>query len=89
MAFLLVPSSLRRYTEQQSRVEMQASSVNEALERFSQGSADLRNHLFSGAMLRKFVVICKNGQDIRLLEGLQTPLSDTDELRIVASVAGG
>lgn len=89
MAFLLVPSSLRRYTQQQSRVEMQANTVDEALQRFSSGSADLRNHLFSGTALRKFVVVCKNGQDIRLLDGLQTSLSDSDELRIVASVAGG
>ncbi|MDB5938755.1 MAG: hypothetical protein JWP77_1119, partial [Polaromonas sp.] len=30
-----------------------------------------------------------NGQDIRLLDGLKTSVSDADEVQIIASVAGG
>jgi len=89
MAVLKVPSSLRRYTNQQSRLDLSASTIQEALDHFSASSAELRNHLFSGATLRKFVVICKNGQDIRLLDGLSTPLDSADEVQIFASVAGG
>jgi len=89
MAVLMVPSSLRRYTNQQSRITLSAASIEDALQRFSDSSAELRNHLFSGPSLRKFIVICKNGQDIRLLQGLQTPLGDADEVQIIASVAGG
>ena len=89
MAVLMVPSSLRRYTNQQSRISLSAGSIEEALRRFAQDSCELRNHLFSGKALRKFIVVCKNGQDIRLLDGLQTPVSDADEVQIIASVAGG
>lgn len=89
MAVLVVPSSLRRYTDQQSQITLAASTVEEALERFAERSSDLRNHLFSGLALRKFVVVCMNGQDIRLLRGMSTPVADTDEVRIIASVAGG
>ena len=89
MAVLMVPSSLRRYTNQQSRITLSVSSIEEALQRFSQDSCELRNHLFSGPALRKFIVVCKNGQDIRLLDGLQTSVSDADEVQIIASVAGG
>lgn len=89
MAVLMIPSSLRRYTRQESRITLSASSVEEALKRFSEGSSELRNHLFSGQSLRKFIVVCKNGQDIRLLEGLQTPVTENDEVQIIASVAGG
>jgi molybdopterin synthase sulfur carrier subunit len=89
MAVLMVPSSLRRYTNQQSRITLSVASIEEALKRFSQDSSELRNHLFSGEALRKFIVVCKNGQDIRLLDGLQTPVSDADEVQIIASVAGG
>ena len=89
MAVLMVPSSLRRYTNQESRITLTGSTIEEALERFAQGSSELRNHLFTGNMLRKFIVVCKNGQDIRLLNGLLTPVGDSDELQIVASVAGG
>ncbi|NDP63480.1 MoaD/ThiS family protein [Polaromonas sp.] len=89
MAVLMVPSSLRRYTHQQSRIRLSVSSVEEALRRFSEESSELRNHLFSGQALRKFIVVCKNGQDIRLLDGLQTLVNDDDEVQIIASVAGG
>ena len=89
MAVLVVPSSLRRYTDQRSRVTLAAQTVEEMLKRFSESSQELHNHLFAGHSLRKFVVVCKNGHDIRLLEGLSTPLADTDEVQIVASVAGG
>ena len=89
MAVLMVPSSLRRYTNQQSRISLSASSVEEALRRFSEDSSELRNHLFSGQALRKFIVVCKNGQDIRLLDGLKTLVADADEVQIIASVAGG
>lgn len=89
MAVLMVPSSLRRYTEQQSRITLSVSSIDEALKLFSQDSSELRNHLFSGEALRKFIVVCKNGKDIRLLDGLQTSVSEADEVQIIASVAGG
>lgn len=89
MAVLKVPSSLRQYTHQQSRIDLPVASIQEALERFSESSCELHNHLFSGLSLRKFVVVCKNGQDIRLLDGLATPLESADEVQIFASVAGG
>ena len=89
MAVLMVPSSLRRYTDHQSRITLSVSSIEEALKRFSQDSSELRNHLFNGQALRKFIVVCKNGQDIRLLDGLQTLVTDADEVQIIASVAGG
>ena len=89
MAVLMVPSSLRRYTDHQSRITLPVNSIEEALNRFSENSCELRNHLFLGQSLRKFIVVCKNGQDIRLLNGLQTPVSDADEVQIIASVAGG
>lgn len=89
MAVLMVPSSLRRYTNQESRISLPVSTIEEALERFAETSCELRNHLFTGKLLRKFIVVCKNGQDIRLLDGLMTPVGDTDEVQIVASVAGG
>jgi molybdopterin synthase sulfur carrier subunit len=89
MAVLFIPSSLRRYTNEESKVVFPATNIAEILERFVSLSAELRNHLFTGSVLRKFVVVCKNGQDIRLLDGLHTPVDDQDEVRIVASVAGG
>lgn len=89
MAVILVPSSLRRYTDQQSRITLPAKTIEDALEGFAANSPELRNFLFCGKSLRKFVVVCKNGNDIRLLDGLLTSINPTDQVQIVASVAGG
>lgn len=89
MTTLIVPSSLRRYSNQQARLTLTASSVNELLEQFIHESSELRNFLFSGETLRKFVIVSKNGRDIRLLDGLLTPVGATDEVHIIAGVAGG
>jgi molybdopterin converting factor small subunit len=89
LAVILIPSSLRRYSDQQSRLSVSARTIAEALARFAERSQDLQNHLFAGKTLRNFVVVSKNGKDIRLLNGMETPIEDADEVQIIASVAGG
>jgi sulfur-carrier protein len=39
--------------------------------------------------VRRFVNIFVNGEDIRFLQHLDTPLKDGDELSIVPAIAGG
>lgn len=39
--------------------------------------------------LRDFLSILKNGRDIELIDGLDTPLTDEDKLSIFPPVAGG
>ncbi|MFC3127627.1 MoaD/ThiS family protein [Pseudoroseomonas globiformis] len=89
MPVVLVPSSLRRYTEQQSRVSVSGDTVLAILDGLTEKAPEMRSHLFAADKLRQFVVVSKNGQDIRLLQGLETPVSGEDEIRILASIAGG
>ena len=39
--------------------------------------------------IRRFVNIYVNGEDVRFLQGLTTPIKDGDEVSIVPAVAGG
>ena len=39
--------------------------------------------------LRRFVNVYLSGEDIRFLDGLQTPVADGAELTILPAVAGG
>jgi MoaD family protein len=39
--------------------------------------------------IRRFVNIYVNGDDVRFIDGLGTPLKDGDEVSIVPAVAGG
>jgi molybdopterin converting factor small subunit len=89
MAVVVVPSSLRRYTDQQARLSVAGPTVSAILDNLVETRPDMRGHLFASGQLRHFVVVSKNGQDVRLLQGLETPVIDGDEIRILASIAGG
>ena len=49
----------------------------------------LRERLFDGEELRRFVNVYVNDEDIRYLDDLATPVSAGDELSIIPAVAGG
>jgi molybdopterin converting factor small subunit len=89
MPVVVVPSSLRRYTDKQARLTVPGQTVSAILANLVGDRPEMRSHIFASGQLRQFVVVSKNGQDIRLLQGLDTPVLGGDEIRILASIAGG
>ena len=49
----------------------------------------LRERLFDGDELRRFVNVYVNNEDIRYLDDLATPVAAHDEVSIIPAVAGG
>ena len=49
----------------------------------------LRDRIFDGEDLRRFVNVYVNDEDIRYLDDLNTAISDQDEISIIPAVAGG
>ncbi|MGQ9879989.1 MAG: molybdopterin-synthase adenylyltransferase MoeB [Armatimonadota bacterium] len=87
---ILIPSALQSYAGNQSEVQVQASSVGEALQALVEAYPDLRRHLYNEqGKLRSFVNVYLGEEDTRYLQGLDTPLRDGDTLMIVPSIAGG
>jgi molybdopterin synthase sulfur carrier subunit len=39
--------------------------------------------------LHRFVNVYLNGQDVRYLSGLETPVAERDEVRLLPAIAGG
>ena len=90
MAKLMIPTPLRQYADGQDTVEVQASTVGEALEKLTSRHADLRRHLFSDeGKLRSFVNVYMNDEDIRYLDRDKTAVAEGDTISIVPSIAGG
>ena len=50
---------------------------------------DLRERITESGELRRFVNVYVSGEDIRFQDGLETPISDGDEVTILPAVAGG
>ena len=85
-----VPAQLRTLCGGASQVEVEGSTVGEALKALDAAHPGFADRLFdeSGA-LRRFVNVFLAEEDVRFLDGLATPVSDGQTLSIVPAVAGG
>ena len=87
---ILIPTPLRPFTEQQDAVEVEGTTVGDALAALANRYGGLRRHLYSDdGQLRHFVNVYVNDDDIRYLEREATALKAGDTISIVPSVAGG
>lgn len=85
-----IADALRTRTLGASQVHTQACSVRQALNKLAESDPDLARRLFSSdGTLRRTVVVCVDGQDIRLRQGLDTALGDNAEVVLVAAISGG
>ncbi|WP_024015101.1 ubiquitin-like small modifier protein 1 [Aquifex aeolicus] len=85
-----IPTPLRRLTNGQGEVEVEAKSVREAIEKLEEQFPGIKERLVDeNGELRKFVNLYVNDEDIRFLKGLDTELKDGDTLSIVPAIAGG
>jgi adenylyltransferase/sulfurtransferase len=85
-----IPTPLRGYVGDQSAVTVEADTAGEALAALTAHHEALRSHLYTDdGALRSFVNVYRNEDDIRYLDGPNTPLADDDTLSIVPSIAGG
>lgn len=85
-----IPLPLRGSTGGLSEVEAAGSSIREILGDLEASYPGIRERLFVGdGELNRFVSIFVGGQDIRLLEGLETSVREGDVITILPLAAGG
>ena len=84
-----IPAQLRATTDGASELEVDGTTVGEALDAVFTEHADLRERITDSGELRRFVNVYVAGEDIRFQDGLETPISDGDEVTILPAVAGG
>jgi molybdopterin converting factor small subunit len=84
-----VPTILRDYTAGERVVEATGSSVAAVVKDLDVSYPGIADRLIDDSGLRRFVNVYLNDEDIRFLEGLDTPVADNDSLTILPAVAGG
>jgi molybdopterin synthase sulfur carrier subunit len=85
-----IPTQLRAAAEGDSQAELDGATVQEVLDGLYARYGELRERISDeDGALRRFVNVYVSGEDIRFLDGLQTPVSDGAELTILPAVAGG
>ena len=85
-----IPTPLRRMTNGQAQVEIESNTLSEMVERLDSSYPGFKDRLIDeSGELRYFVNIYLNQEDVRFLQGLDTPMKSGDEVSIVPAVAGG
>jgi molybdopterin converting factor small subunit len=86
-----IPTPLREFTSKQDTVTVDAATVGEALAQLTALHPELKKHLYSEeGKLRSFVNVYLNDEDVRYLPGKEeTAVSESDDLSIIPSIAGG
>jgi len=85
-----IPASLRKFVQNQDSVEVEATTVREALSALEQQHGGVLAKLCDDqGNVRRFINIYANSEDIRFLDNLDTPLAPGAELQIVPAIAGG
>ena len=85
-----VPAPLRNLTKEQSKIEIDASTISELIDGLESLYPGMKDRLLDeNGELRYFVNLYLNGEDVRFLNGVETNVNSGDELSIVPAVAGG
>jgi MoaD family protein len=87
---VLIPTPLQKFTNQESQVALEASTVDQLLQAMEGRYPGILGRLCDeSGKLRRFLNVYVNSEDIRFLDNQATPLKDGDEVSIVPAVAGG
>jgi molybdopterin converting factor small subunit len=89
MVTVRIPTPLRAHAGGQEKVLATGATVREILANLGTEFPTLRERLFDGEELRRFVNVYLNNEDIRYLDDLATPVAENDDLSIIPAVAGG
>lgn len=90
MPVIRIPTPLRSYTAGQAEVSVTGQNVGQAMESLVALHPTLRPHLYNrDGQLRPFVNLFLNEDNIKDLQGLETPLQEGDRLMLIPSIAGG
>jgi molybdopterin synthase sulfur carrier subunit len=90
MATVIIPTPLRKFTNQTARLQVEAGTVGEIIEKITFDFPELKKHLLDPqGSIRSFVNIFSGDDDIRDLQKEKTPVNESSVISIIPAIAGG
>ena len=90
MVTVRVPTPLRKFAGGAKDVQSSGDTVGELIENLEQQYPGIKGRLCEeDGVLRRFINVYVNGEDIRYAKGVDTALKDGDEVSIIPAVSGG
>jgi molybdopterin synthase sulfur carrier subunit len=85
-----IPTTLRPISGGVSQVQVEGATLSSVLANLEAVHPGFRDRLLDDAgALRKFVNVFVAEEDVRFLQGLDTPVPDGETVSIIPAVAGG
>ena len=89
MTVIRIPPTLRTETGGAPRVEAEGDSVRELLADLTSRFPALRGRLWEDDEIAPFVNVYVEGEDVRTLDGLDTPVEEGETVILLPAMAGG
>jgi molybdopterin synthase sulfur carrier subunit len=84
-----IPASLRTLTGGKDEVAAAGDTVGQVIDDMDNKHPGIKDRLLDAKGVRRFVNIYVGEEDVRFLEGLETPLKTGDQMTIMPAIAGG
>lgn len=90
MTTVLIPTPLRRLTGGQARVDVPGATVEQVVNNLEAAYPGIGERLRDGdGSIKRFINVFVNEDEIRTLQGVDTPVAAGDKISIVPAMAGG
>lgn len=84
-----IPAPLRKLTGNQAVVETEAGTLIDLISDLDKKYPGIKERIYDGKEIRRFINIFVNGEDVRLKDGIKTKIAEGSEVSIVPAIAGG
>jgi molybdopterin synthase sulfur carrier subunit len=89
MATVKIPPVLRASVGGEKELSADGGNVGDVLRALVDAHPQTEAQLFSNGELNRYVNVYLNDEDVRVLDGLDTPVGESDTLVILPAMAGG
>jgi molybdopterin converting factor small subunit len=90
MASIIIPTPLRKYTDQNRRFETQQDSLSDAIQQFIETYPDVKQNLLDEeGEIRSYIKLYIGNDEVHPQENGSIELEEDTEVSIVPAIAGG
>ena len=90
MSTVFIPAVLRANVGGAKSLQLEGDSIRAVVDTLVRQHPSLTSQLLTDdGDLNRFVNVYVNGQDVRYMAGLDTPVAPADEVRLLPAMAGG
>lgn len=89
MPTVRIPTVLRKHTDDNAKVDADGETVGEVFAALIDRHPGLGDQLLEDGRVRGFINVYVEDEDIRYIDGLDSPVEPDDEIAIMPAVAGG